>query len=155
MRDQDAARRLQQESVLNPSQALPKAPPPVKDLTMSLMENNLKQISLTGPTLTNPPQQSWPLNPPVAPAAMVAPVAPVNPAPVAAWTNQGWRPAWQPSATPSPMAFPSPQFQLSTNKIPMNSMSTQPSFQPSMMNGMKPSQPAKQLSSTEINDFLS
>ncbi|XP_046671243.1 LOW QUALITY PROTEIN: SCY1-like protein 2 [Homalodisca vitripennis] len=137
VKEQDAVRRLQQEPVLNPTQVLPKGPPPVKDLTMSLMENNLKQISLGG------------LGPPVAPVA--APVAPV-----AAWTAQAWRPPVQPQAWQSaPVTFPGPQFQLSTNKVPMNTMVSQNTFQSSMMNGMKPSQPTKQLSNTEINDFLS
>lgn len=157
---QEAAKRLQQEPVLNPTSVTPKAPLPVKDLTMSLMENNLKQISLT-PAPTPVPAQGWSMPPAVAPiAAPIAPAAPV--APVNAWTNQNWRPppaaapAWQTSPTAQFLpAFPAPQFQLANNKVPMNSIVTQPSFPTTMMNGMKPSQPAKQLSATEINDFLS
>uniref|UniRef100_A0A1B6KRA0 Protein kinase domain-containing protein n=1 Tax=Graphocephala atropunctata TaxID=36148 RepID=A0A1B6KRA0_9HEMI len=137
LKEQDAVRRLQQEPVLNPTQAVSKGPPPVKDLTMSLMENNLKQITLSG------------LAPPVAPAT--APVAPVT-----AWTGQPWRPPVQPQAWQSgPVTFPAPQFQLTTNKVPMNTMVSQNTFPNSTMNGMKTSQPTKQLSSTEINDFLS
>lgn len=160
---QEAARRLQNEPTLNPTQTAPKAPPQVKDLTMSLMENNLKQISLTGPSLASPqqqPPQGWSL-PPAITAPVVAPVAP-------AWGTQTWRgnvptqspaPAWQatpalPSQFPS---FPAPQFQTTANKVPMSSMisHSMPAFQPTM-NGMKSvTQPTKQLSSSEINDFLS
>lgn len=169
---QEAARRLQNEPTLNPTQTVPKAPPPVKDLTMSLMENNLKQISLTGPTLTSPqqqPPQMWSM-PPAITAPVVAPVAPVSSTPIAAWGNQAWRgsvptptpaPSWQaasiPQALPSQFpSFPASQFQSTTNKVPMGSMVSHSTslFQPTM-NGMKPTQPAKKLSSSEINDFLS
>lgn len=132
-KQQDSAKRLQQEPVLSPTQALVKGPPPVRDLTMSLMENNLKQITLSTPALNSTQISSaWPQGPTV-------PIAPVPPATVTTWTGQNWRPAWQPAS----------QFQLTASNVPINNMISQ------SMNGLKPAKPTKPLSSTEINDFLS
>lgn len=136
---QETAKRLRQEPVLNPVLVIPKAPPPVKDLTKSLIENNLKQMSVSGPSI---PSATWSL-----PLSVTA-------TPAQAWSSQSWGPtAHRPP--PTQLSFPAPQFQKTTNKVPMGSLVNQPTYQNSIMSSMKPVQSTKPLSSSEINDFLS
>lgn len=145
---QETAKRLRQEPVLNPVLVIPKAPPAVKDLTKSLIENNLKQMSVSGPSI---PSATWSLPLSVAPTI---PLATVTATPAQAWSSQSWGPtAHRPP--PTQLSFPAPQFQKTTNKVPMGSLVNQPTYQNSIMSSMKPAQSTKPLSSSEINDFLS
>lgn len=145
---QETARRLRQEPVLNPVLVIPKAPPVVKDLTKSLIENNLKQMSVSGPNI---PSAAWSLPMSVAPTI---PIATVNATPALAWSSQSWGPTAR-HPPPTQLSFPTPQFQKTTNKVPMGSLVNQPTYQNSIMSSMKPAQSTKPLSSSEINDFLS
>lgn len=141
---QEAARRLRQEPVLNPVLVIPKAPPVVKDLTKTLIENNLKQISVSGPNI---PSAAWSVAPTI-------PIASVTATPALAWSSQSWGPTAR-HPPPTQLSFPAPQFQKTTNKVPMGSLVNQPTYQNSIMSSMKPAQSTKPLSSSEINDFLS
>lgn len=148
LQKQETARRFGQEPVLNPVLVIPKAPPPVKDLTKSLIENNLKQMSVSGPNI---PSATWSLPLSAAPSI---PVATVTATPAPTWSSQSWGPTAH-HPPPTQLSFPAPQFQKTTNKVPMGSLINQPTYQNSIMSSMKPAQCTKPLSSSEINDFLS
>ena len=183
-RQQEAQQRLQAQSILNPAAPIQNKPQ-VKDLTATLVENNLNQIKYTRPTGDQgggtPGWQSTPAT--FKPAASPQGFGAFQSAPM----NQQWQ--WQ----ASPAAFPVPQqpmmgtmlsnsqpvFTPPANsqpvftptatsldtllpsvpgKLPMNRMPM--AIQQPIM-GMSPfqqpqvPQQAKALSSSEINDFLS
>lgn len=160
--------------MLSPTQAAQKIPPPVKDLTSSLIENNLSQMSLSQPLHSNPVSLGFPLN-----KTSSTNFSQSN---LSAFTQNmpsSQSPMVQPMLTSPPMARP-PVPQLSTQfptirpNLPQsgfNFMSMNPMVQTQLgpsTGAMQPiarsnsslssfmnSQPTKQLSSSEIDDFLS
>uniref|UniRef100_A0A1B6C9B0 Protein kinase domain-containing protein n=1 Tax=Clastoptera arizonana TaxID=38151 RepID=A0A1B6C9B0_9HEMI len=160
IREQEATQRLHSEPAINPSKATVVKPlPQTRDLTSTLMENNLNQMVISP---TQQPTKAWVANP--LPIGNPHPVGNHHPTPPTIWpsttpnnTNSNPMMAWQSTNMQTmpirqPYNFPVASFPV--NKVPMNSM---PTLNP---NSNKPFQqqqqpPTKQLSASEINDFLS
>lgn len=170
LKEQEAVKRLQKEPVLSPTPIAPKPTPPTKDLTASLMENNLSQMVISNMPTTQQPQQQqgfvkspqWQIPSPVSsnwqstPAAWNSTPSAIN------WTGTSnmssvppVRQPWPNNTTSQIQTFPSPMFQQQNSKVPMNSMISQSAFQTPALSSNTFQQPAKQLSTAEINDFLS
>lgn len=178
MKEQDVVRRLQKEPLLNPS------PPPVKtqkpepkDLTASLMENNLSQITISKQTST-PMQQPW--HPSVQPqiisnAQWPQQITTVTPQQQPQSLMQQWQQApslqWHTNAPSVNNSIPNWQtngsstnnWSSSVNQLQnISSVNCKPMSMPpplisssNQINNNSFQQPIKQLSSSEINDLLS
>lgn len=169
LKEQEAVKRLQNEPALNPLPVVPKPTPSTKDLTASLMENNLSQMVVSNTQsaqqqqgFVKPPQ--WQMQSPVSSNWQSTPTTWNNTTNAVNWTGPSnlsnmssippVRQHWPNNTAPQLQTFPSQIFQQQNNKVPMNSMISQSAFQtPLSSNTFQ--QPTKQLSSAEINDFLS
>ncbi|XP_069689462.1 SCY1-like protein 2 isoform X1 [Periplaneta americana] len=178
-RQQEAQQRLQAQPVLNPlTPAQNKPQIQVKDLTATLVENNLNQIKYSRPSISTGETvggTGWQnaVTPSFKPAASPQSFGAFQTAPVASqWQWQSspgtftssQQPVLGSMVTNNQPVFPSPHQTSSLDsllptaaKIPMNRMQT-PIQQPLMT--MSPfqqpqQQSTKALSSSEINDFLS
>lgn len=163
-KQQEAQQRLQAQPILSPSApAQSKADTQVKDLTATLVENNLNQIKYTWPPKQTGEQlggTGW--QNAVRPATSPQGFGAFQTAPVSAqWQWQSPPASFISSQQP---VFTSPHQRSSLDslfpaaaKLPMNRMQTP--LQQSLMtvSSFQQSQPqqAKALSSSEINDFLS
>nr|XP_018915596.1 PREDICTED: SCY1-like protein 2 isoform X1 [Bemisia tabaci]XP_018915597.1 PREDICTED: SCY1-like protein 2 isoform X1 [Bemisia tabaci]XP_018915598.1 PREDICTED: SCY1-like protein 2 isoform X1 [Bemisia tabaci]XP_018915599.1 PREDICTED: SCY1-like protein 2 isoform X1 [Bemisia tabaci] len=180
VQQQDVQKRLQSEPVLSPTPAPQKAPPQVRDLTASLIENNLSQMSFS--QHSNPPQSNFPSNQSTMNLGSTgfssfSQTPALLPATQPAFMSSQMRPQATSSQFPSLPNLPQnnlsqPGFNFlsmnATAQSPLNSsmispMNTFPSIKstPSMsmnntfLNNSMNSQPTKPLSSSEIDDFLS
>lgn len=173
-------RRLQNEPVLNPSPAPVKSPPPApKDLTSSLMENNLSQMKLSKPLsqIQNQqqqqqnwrPQQITQNNIPTAQQWPQMASMPQQQPPIMQQWQQAPSLQWHTNATPVNNTISTWQsngtinnsWSSQVNQFPnvssLNNKTVTP-IQPLISNSNQTNafqQPVKQLSSSEINDLLS
>lgn len=165
MNEQEAVKRLQNEPVLSPMPVVPKSTSSTKDLTASLMENNLSQMVISNiqsaqqPGFVKPPQ--WQIPSPTSSSWQSTPAAWNSTNSVINWSGTSnmssvptARQHWPNNTVSQVQTFPSPMFQQQNNKVPMNSMISQSAFQTALSNNTF-HQPTKQLSTAEINDFLS